>query len=293
MRKLRDEIYSGEVGRTDDALCGLRLEASRFYTFILARFVFQLIHARFRQTMQLIALVCPPRVIELLVGIYKTKGNMRCQVLFMYSACRCGSSLIRGGCSHGFSRQMTRKRDKRIARVMTLPEEAVERILLEMTRQYAAEHYDIAAAWLEHFHRVEPLLPENGAPLSQARQQLIGAYFTMDYALEAVALFNPSIVEALDQSGLEPGSTRFGLSLRAVGEGHLSSIVFRIGVIDSHNNITLNEPATTNRALNQEVDPEFSTAMIRHTLRDLGALGPLEELLLERLGENDKPGRDS
>lgn len=177
----------------------------------------------------------------------------------------------------------------RIDRVIALPEESVESILLETNQHYAAEHHDITADWLEHFHCVEHLLPEGCGPLSPARQQLIGAYFTMDYALEAVALFNPSIVEALDQSGLEPGSTRFGLSLRAVGEGHMSSIVFRTGVIDSHNNLTLNEPATTFRALTQETDPTFSTAMIRRTLRDLGAIGPLEESLLERLGETTSP----
>ena len=111
----------------------------------------------------------------------------------------------------------------------------------------------------------------------------------MDYALEAAALFNPSIVEALDQTGLEPGSTRFAMSLRAVGEGHLSSIVMRNGIIDSHNDITLTEPAPTRRALTEEADPEFNTEMIRRTLRDLGAVGPIEELVLDRAGESASP----
>ena len=174
------------------------------------------------------------------------------------------------------------KTRRRIARVMTLSEDAVERILREMIRQYAAEHHDIAAVWLEHFHRVESMLPEDCPPLSPTRQQLIGAYFTMDYALEAAALFNPSIVEALDQTDLEPGSTRFAMSLRAVGEGHLSSIVMRTGVIDSDNNITLTEPAPTRRALTEEVNPEFKHCDDQAYTPELGRLGPLEELVLDQ-----------
>lgn len=178
-----------------------------------------------------------------------------------------------------------RQTRKRIARVMTLSEDFAEHILSDLIRQYASEHHDIASIWLEHFHRVEPMLPEDCPPLSQIRKQLIGAYFTMDYALEAVALFNPSIVESLNQNNLKPGSTRFVLSLRAVGEGHLSSIVVRNGIVDSDNNIILDDSAPTRRALTEEVNPEFNTAMLRHTLQDLGELGPLEELILDRSGE--------
>ncbi|MCE5198070.1 hypothetical protein LLG39_03760, partial [bacterium] len=179
--------------------------------------------------------------------------------------------------------QQTRRR---IARVMTLSEDEVERILSELIQQYASEHRNIAAVWQEHFHRVESMLPEDCHSLSLTRQQLIGAYFTMDYAVEAVALFNPSIVEALDQRDLKPGSTRFALSLRAVGEGHVSSIVMRNGIIDSDNNITLVEPALTRQALTEEVNPEFSTAMVRRTLNDLGVLGPLENVILSRCGKS-------
>ena len=62
---------------------------------------------------------------------------------------------------------------------------------------------------------------------------LIGSYFTQEYALESAALFNPSMVWHPDQSGLEPGSRRFLLSLRATGEGHISSITFRSGTVDA------------------------------------------------------------
>lgn len=178
---------------------------------------------------------------------------------------------------------------RRIARVMTLSDRAVESIVLEMLQLYVEGHYDIAATWLEHFERVEALLPAGHGSLSSQRRMLIGAYFTMDYALEAVALFNPSIVEALDQSDLAPGETRFMMSLRALGEGHLSSIVMRNGVIDSAGNITLSEPPLASRALSKESNPEFSTDMIRRTLRDLGALGHIEEQVMEGVGETVSP----
>ena len=60
---------------------------------------------------------------------------------------------------------------------------------------------------------------------------LIGAYFTREISLEGAALFNPSMVAHPDQGGLAPGETRFVMSLRAVGEGHISSIEFRTGII--------------------------------------------------------------
>lgn len=179
---------------------------------------------------------------------------------------------------------------RRIARVLSLSDNAVESTVLDLLHQYVVDHYDIAATWLEHFHRVEGLLPEACSGLPPTRQMLIGAYFTMDYALEAVALFNPSIVEALDQRGTPPGAKRFAMSLRAVGEGHISSITMRYGMVDSRNHITLIEPPLIRSALMPELDPAFSTAMVRQTLRDLGALGRIEELVLSRCGDTTSPG---
>jgi predicted GH43/DUF377 family glycosyl hydrolase len=79
--------------------------------------------------------------------------------------------------------------------------------------------------------------------LSEARRQLIGAYFTHEYSIEAAALGNPSMVAAPDQSGLGRGETRFILSLRAVGEGHISSIEFRSGVVGADMTISIDEPS--------------------------------------------------
>jgi predicted GH43/DUF377 family glycosyl hydrolase len=80
-------------------------------------------------------------------------------------------------------------------------------------------------------------------PLSVDRRQLIGAYFTHEYSIEAAALGNPSIVPAPDQSGVDDGALRFVMSLRAIGEGHLSSIEFRSGVVDSDASVQLDVPS--------------------------------------------------
>ncbi|QEF97368.1 Beta-1,4-mannooligosaccharide phosphorylase [Stieleria maiorica] len=79
-------------------------------------------------------------------------------------------------------------------------------------------------------------------PLSENRQLLVGAYFTQEYALESAALFNPSMVWHPNQSNLAAGSRRFVLSLRAVGEGHTSSVTFRSGVIDGDNQLSIDGP---------------------------------------------------
>ncbi|NLH75349.1 MAG: hypothetical protein GX456_20075 [Verrucomicrobia bacterium] len=89
---------------------------------------------------------------------------------------------------------------------------------------------------------MERYIPPGASP-SQERQLLLGAYFTHEYSLEAPALFNPSIVLHPDQTDLEPGSLRFVLSLRPTGEGHISSITFRTGVIGPKHRITVTPSA--------------------------------------------------
>src|SRR5882724_3806708 len=106
------------------------------------------------------------------------------------------------------------------ARVAALSEEEVGTLLAEVLSEFN-----------ERFERVKGALLTN-QKLSEERQLLIGAYFTHEYALEAAALFNPSIAPHPDQSNLPEGSLRFILSLRATGEGHISSVTFRTGFVD-------------------------------------------------------------
>ncbi|MDA3853604.1 MAG: glycoside hydrolase family 130 protein, partial [Bacteroidales bacterium] len=92
--------------------------------------------------------------------------------------------------------------------------------------------------------------------VSHTKQMLIGAYFTMEYALESAALFNPSIMPHPDQSGVPEGGLRLIMSLRATGEGHISSIVFRSGIIESDYSFyfdSISEFAETPELLNTKV----------------------------------------
>ena len=114
---------------------------------------------------------------------------------------------------------------------------------------------------------------------------LIGSYFTQEYALESAALFNPSMVWHPDQSGLAPGSRRFILSLRATGEGHISSITFRSGTIDAENRIRMDEPTRFVTAPEQVPNTLYDKTLFFRKLIELGVDGPFTGKVLATLGD--------
>ena len=117
-----------------------------------------------------------------------------------------------------------------IGRALALTEEEVQKELIAVFVEFDSRHLDIETQLKEHFERVRQHVFTQRA-LSHERQLLIGALFSGEYALESAALFNPSMVPHPDQSNLPEGALRFVMSLRATGEGHISSIEFREGVI--------------------------------------------------------------
>ncbi len=125
-----------------------------------------------------------------------------------------------------------------IQRVMALDEEDVEETLADIVVSYSSRHGDLLATLDAHADLVAHRLPD-APPVSVDRRRLIGAYFTQEYSVEAAALFNPSMVAHPDQSGLAQGVTRFVMSVRAVGEGHISSVEFRTGTIGDDGEITV------------------------------------------------------
>jgi hypothetical protein len=120
-----------------------------------------------------------------------------------------------------------------IKRLSAIPEAKIESLLTSIESNFEQTHPDIDDVFLRHFELVKHLI-SSPDEISDRLRQLIGACFTMEYAIESAALFNPSMVPAIDQAGLPSGSVRFLMSLRATGEGHVSSIVFRRGVISMH-----------------------------------------------------------
>jgi predicted GH43/DUF377 family glycosyl hydrolase len=117
-----------------------------------------------------------------------------------------------------------------IDRILCLSEEDAETTLARTLARFSRQHRDLAATLEQNFDQIAHRLGSD-IRVGRARRQLVGAYFTQEYALEAAALFNPSMVAHPDQAGCQPGETRFIMSMRAVGEGHMSSIEFRTGTV--------------------------------------------------------------
>jgi len=109
-------------------------------------------------------------------------------------------------------------------------------------RDYSMRHRNISRIFENHFNRIAHLLVSlNIRPdeMEYSKKILIGSYFTMEYSIESAAFFNPSVVEHPDQTEISPGFKRVIISFRATGEGHISSIVFRTGVLDKNNKLTI------------------------------------------------------
>jgi len=129
-----------------------------------------------------------------------------------------------------------------IGRIMTLTEKQVLQTLEQTLREFARRHRNISSIFIKHCENVQYIIEEmqiDYEALSHDRKMLIGSFCTMEYAIESAAIFNPSIIEDFDQSGLEVGAKRVIISFRATGEGHISSIVFRRGILDKDNNLQI------------------------------------------------------
>jgi predicted GH43/DUF377 family glycosyl hydrolase len=170
-----------------------------------------------------------------------------------------------------------------MARLLAIPEAQVEMLSAEVFRRFANRHRDFRRTLQDRFEGVAHYVGDTQS-VSTARRLLIGAYFTHEYSTEASALFNPSIVPAPDQGGVADGSKRFVMSLRAVGEGHLSSIEFRSGVLDEHGDVTL-APAGAHLVGGLRSPPDqFDKLHFTGKLQELGAINEVSSGILNRLG---------
>ncbi len=147
-----------------------------------------------------------------------------------------------------------------VDRVMALAPDVAERELDEIVETFAGRHRDLVASFDARAADMEPAFADHGA-FTQTQRRLVGAYFLNEYSFEAAALFNPSIVPHFDQSNIPDGGLRFILSLRAVGEGHISSLTFRTGIVTADGAIVLEPtarfatiPRVTRRTLDAYLD---------------------------------------
>jgi predicted GH43/DUF377 family glycosyl hydrolase len=172
-----------------------------------------------------------------------------------------------------------------IARVCTLAEDEVDQQVAQVLKDFHDRHQTPKRFFEQRFESLRKYMLTD-IPLSENRRLLIGAYFTQEYALESAALFNPSIVPHPDQSNLSAGELRFVMSLRAVGEGHISSIVFRSGVIRNDLQIKVDEPScyvTTPRLV---PDSRYDNDLFHRKLAELGLSTPFVNEVLGGLPES-------
>jgi predicted GH43/DUF377 family glycosyl hydrolase len=169
--------------------------------------------------------------------------------------------------------------------VMALPESEVHTLLEEVQAEFAERHLKIGKFLRRRFEQVRHFLTADQS-ISEERELLLGAHFTHEYSFEAAALFNPSIVPHPDQSDLPRGSLRFILSLRATGEGHISSISFRTGFVDAGGNITLNSPTRYCLEPTQVPNASYDKNVFARKLLELGLAGHFSRQLLKRLGDS-------
>src|SRR4051812_33247779 len=174
--------------------------------------------------------------------------------------------------------------EKIIARVSSLPEREVECLLGKVMREFRERHQRTREFFLHRFDQIRKHLLTD-QPISESRRLLIGSYFSQEYALESAALFNPSMVWHPDQSGLPDGERRFIISLRATGEGHISSITFRSGVIDRENTIRIDKP--TRFATEPELVPNslYERHLFHSKLTEMGSNGPFTQQVMNGLGD--------
>jgi len=168
-----------------------------------------------------------------------------------------------------------------LSRVLALPEKEVVALLKEVLDEFDTRHQRVRDYFLKRFASVQDLVPTD-RPLSDERKLLIGAYFTHEYSLEAAALFNPSIVSHPDQTGMPDGTMRFILSLRATGEGHVSSITFRTGTVSGAGFITVDAPTRFVTSPDHIPPVSYDKALAWRKLDELG----LTDVCAERIFRN-------
>jgi predicted GH43/DUF377 family glycosyl hydrolase len=172
-----------------------------------------------------------------------------------------------------------------IARILALPEAEVIELLGQVMAEFKTRHQRLLDYFLMRYEFVRHLLPTD-QPLSDDRKLLIGAYFTHEYSLEAAALFNPSIMPHPDQTGLPEGTLRFVLSLRATGEGHISSITFRTGTIDGQGKIRVDTPSRFVTTPDHIPPTSYNKDIFWHQLQEMGLVDSIAETILKTLHES-------
>jgi predicted GH43/DUF377 family glycosyl hydrolase len=172
-----------------------------------------------------------------------------------------------------------------VDRIMLLPEDQVGALMDGISAEFSQRHHKIRKVFRERCQQIHEWLSADG-DISEQRRLLIGSYFLAEYSLESAALFNPSIVPHPDQTGLPTGALRFILSLRATGEGHVSSITFRTGIIHPDQRIEVLSTTGFLTEPRQIPNPRYEKALFARKLSELGLIGEFTRRVINKLGES-------
>lgn len=129
--------------------------------------------------------------------------------------------------------------ERLVHEVLAMSREQTRAELEVVLKDFEARHWQTRRVFMTRYEEIEDRLDIDGSEISDEKRQLIGAYFCHEYSYAAAALMNPSAVPHFDQTGMPAGSMRILMSMRAVGEGHISSIAFREGIITDKNKLKL------------------------------------------------------
>jgi predicted GH43/DUF377 family glycosyl hydrolase len=171
-----------------------------------------------------------------------------------------------------------------VERVTNLSGGQVDRLLDKVFLKFRTRHGSIASVLDENYRTAMAMIGLSD-DFSHNRRLLIGAYLTAEYSIESAALFNPSIVPHHNQRNLPAGAVRFIMSLRATGEGHVSSIVFRTGVIYSDHKIQIDPCNRLTSPVRIVPDKQYDKPLFRRKLKDIGVYEEVVNLVLDRVAD--------
>ena len=176
-----------------------------------------------------------------------------------------------------------------VKRIKKLNENEAASYLKQVMKNFANRHRDIEKTFLNNYSRIQDQHAKSLEDFSDKKKLLLGAFFTKEYSFQAAALFNPSIVPHPDQTNLKPGEQRFIMSLRATGEGHISSIIFQTGVIDK-THIKLDKGSGYFSSLIRRADMVYTKDFIRsvqqrfhHSIKKCCIFCPISLRTLKRM----------
>ena len=182
----------------------------------------------------------------------------------------------------GLNTNNTSRVNRLIDSVLSIPENKLSGIYDGIKNNFASRHRNFEHYLKLNFRIVQPKLPSD-VVISELRSLVIGAYFSKEYSIQSAALFNPSMVVHPNQKGLKEGEKRFIISLRSVGEGHISSIEFRSGIVDFKGNISLDNETGFSSCSEKSLSKVY---IKNNILKNTAILKDFDQNILEVFEEN-------